>query len=230
MKYSFKYDGALSILKDGKPVFEGVGVSTRVNAEQETRYSLDYVSCDDTTATFENAERGFDVTLTLTEQLGAMVLRCKATYVSGKLEYRYGAHFYNEDAISINFAKVSDAECFTANWLGCEYWCRTAFASKPEDLPKEKIQGLLCKKTDGEIFYALPVCDKVYKSLMRAGINGGLDLYMWSNDNRNSCDTIACVIDFGDNSYDLVPATTKKAFTILGKKNNMREEIGRAHV
>ncbi len=224
MKYTFKYDGVLSILKDGKPVLENVSVSTRVNAEEEIRYALSFVKNDDTTASFENTERGFSVTLTLSEQLGAMVLRTKATYVSGKLEYRYGAHFYNEDAISVNFARVSDAECFTANWLGCEFWCRTAFANKPEDLPKEKIQGLLCKKNDGEIFYALPVCDKVFKSLLRAGLNGGLDLYMWSNDNRNSCDTIALVMDFGENAYDLVPATTKKAFTILGKKDNMRQD------
>ncbi len=223
MKYSFIYDGSLSILCDGKPVFEGLSVSSKVNNEEGTRYALPYVSSDCASASFENTEYGFKATLTLAEEQGAMVLRCKASYVSGYLDYKFGQHFHAEEAVCVSFAKVADAECFTANWLGCEFWCRTVFTKTPEELPPEKIQGLLCKRSDG-IFYALPVCDRIFKSNMRAGYNGGLDLYIWSNDHRNSCDTVACVIDFGENAYDLVPVATGKALKILGKKGNMRTD------
>ncbi len=223
MKYTFGYNTTLSIFCDGKPVFEGITVSGRVNNEDETRYVLDYLSSDATSANFENSAQGIKATLTLEENFGAMTLRCKASYTSGHLDYRFGAHFHAEEAICVNFAKVSDAECFTANWLRCEFWCRTAFAKTPEELPDKKIQGLLCKKTDGKVFYALPVCDKIFKSNMRAGINGGLDLYIWSNDHRNTCDTVAAIIDFGNDAYSLVPVATEKAFKILGKKGGMRQ-------
>ncbi len=223
MKYSFANTPSLSILKDSAAVFEGITVSSKVNNEDGTRYELAFVSCDGASASFENAEQGIKATLSLTEELGALVIRCKAEYtVPASLPYKFGAHFKEEDAICINFAKAADADCFTANWLGCEFWCKTVFTKTPEELPKEKIQGLICKKTDESVFYALPVCDKIYKSNMRAGETGGLDLYIWSNDRRNTMDTVACVIDFGGDAYSIVPVTTEKAFKILGKQGGMR--------
>ena len=124
MSFSFRYTDKLDILYNGAPIFEGVTLSAKINAEADTRYSLAYIGSCETHADFEDAH-GFNATLCIEEKYGAMVLSCKASYVSGVLDFKYGAHFHPEEAICINFAKITDAAAFAANWLRCEFWCRT---------------------------------------------------------------------------------------------------------
>lgn len=222
MNYSFRYTDTLDLLCDGAPIFEGISVSTRINSEAAHVYPLTLTGANGQEAYFEN-DRGFKATLTVCEKHGAMVLSCKATYVSGALDFKYGAHFHPEEAIRVNFAKVVGATAFAANRLDGEFWCRTCFADAPEKLPNGRIQGLLYENGKNEFTYALPVCDKVFKSNLRAASDGGIQLYIWSNDLRNSMDTVALVLDQGDSAYGLVPKTTEKAFKILGKKGGLRE-------
>lgn len=222
MKYSFTTFNTVSISKESTPILENITVSVRVNAENEVRYPLALSETSAGSLEFTDDAHGIRVKLTLEEKNGAAVLRAEADYVSGALNFRYGAHFHPEEAICISFSKVSDARRFTANWLCTEFWCRCAFANDPSGLPKEKIQGLLWERNDGRYVYALPVCDSIFKSNMRAGINGGLDLYIWSNDARNSANTVACVIDTGDDPYALIPIATEKTLKALGKKGGLR--------
>ncbi len=150
------------------------------------------------------------------------VLKLKAGYTSGDPGRRnFGAHFHPEEAVVITFGELPETLKYAANRLRCEFWCDTVFSDTADKLPPEKIQGLLCKRKS-DFVYALPVCDKIFKSNFR-GSGNGLQLYLWSNDLRNFCDGVAAVFGIGDNPYRLVSDVTKKAFDALGKPYQLRE-------
>ncbi len=222
--YRFSYNDDLEILKDERPIFSGITVSARPNA-QDITYTAKLAKSDESSAFFEDAEHGLSIVLTIANVSDTFTLKVKADYKAKNLgENRFGVHFDPENAIKINIASVSEAECFTANFLKCEFWCHTVFAKTPAELPREKIQGLLYSRNDGEFFYVAPVCDKVFKSNMKGENDGSLSLYLWSNDLRDTCDSVALVMGSGKNAYELVPHVTEAALNAIGNKGGLRNK------
>ena len=88
-----------------------------------------------------------------------------AYYVSGKGELVY----------SID---VEDTSEYMAIENHSPFWCRPFWGKSLSDLP-EIVQALLIKNGDGYIYY-LPVCDSVFKTVIR-GKEDGFEFYTYSN-------------------------------------------------
>ena len=194
----------------------------RVNSEEPEYIGLERKCSGERKADFQSRDGSVSASLEFEISGNCAVLRCKAVYRSGDPgERNFGAHFHPEEAIVITFGEIPETLKYAANRLRCEFWCDTVFAESPDRLPDKKIQGLLCERPE-DFVYALPVCDSVFKSNLR-GTGNGLELYLWSNDLRNSCESVAAVFGTGEEPYGLVPDVTEAAFRALGKPYSLRQ-------
>ena len=90
-----------------------------------------------------------------------------ACYVSGEGELSY-------------CLDVEDTSEYMAIENHSPFWCRPFWGKSLSELPK-KVQALLIKNGDSYTYY-LPVCDSVFKTLIR-GREGGFEFYTYSNCN-----------------------------------------------
>lgn len=133
-----------------------------------------------------------------------------AVYVSGKDELIY----------SMN---IPD----TAEYLAIEnhspFWCRPFWGSSLSELP-ERVQALLVKRGDTYTYY-LPVCDSVFKTLIRGGEHG-MEFYTYSNcDTVTKCDhQLAFVCLEGKEPLALMKEGARAVCELLGNGLKLREE------
>ena len=92
-----------------------------------------------------------------------------ACYVSGTGELSYSLD-------------VADTSEYMAIENHSPFWCRPFWGNSLSELP-QKVQALLIKNGDTYTYY-LPVCDRIFKTLIR-GKEGGFEFYTYSN-----CDTV----------------------------------------
>ena len=103
------------------------------------------------------------------------------------------------------------------------FWCRPFWGEKLSDLP-QKVQALLMKKQELYTYY-LPVCDSVFKTLIRGGKNG-IEFYTYSNCKTvTRCDRqLAFVCLEGKEPLSLVKQAARKVCELLGNGLKLREE------
>ncbi len=225
MKYSLVYkNDTLSVYADSDVLFKGLTVRAFPDTAG-TSFSLAFDRIDGDEAFFSNEKNGYTASLKL-ENIGEFFsLRISGSYQPINLDphQKYSAHFSPDCAIAVDIDSVPAVDKFVANYQKCEFWCRTAIDTKPHLLP-DRIQGLLMSKNSG-FFYAVPPCDKIFRSNLRGNPDGALTLYVRSNDLRNECDnTVALVCGFGADPYALVPEVTDSALRIMGKKGKLRNQ------
>ena len=115
----------------------------------------------------------------------------------------------------------------TSEYLAIEnhspFWCRPFWGSSLSELP-QRVQALLIKNGDAYTYY-LPVCDSVFKTLIRGGKKGA-ELYTYSN-----CDTVtkcnrqlALVCLEGKEPLALMKQAAKAVCELLGNGLKLREE------
>ena len=115
----------------------------------------------------------------------------------------------------------------TAEYLAIEnhspFWCRPFWGSSLSELP-QKVQALLIKKGDTYTYY-LPVCDSVFKTLIRGGKQGA-EFYTYSNCNTvTKCDrqlTLVCLE--GKEPLSLMKEAAKAVCKLLDNGLKLREE------
>jgi len=133
-----------------------------------------------------------------------------ACYVSGT-----GALVYSPE--------IEDTAQFLAIENHSPYWCRPFWGSSLSQLPA-KVQALLIKKDDGYTYY-LPICDSVFKTLIR-GTSNGFEFCTYSNCNSvNECENqLAFIIVYGNEPLTLMKKGAKIATELLGNGLKLREE------
>ena len=115
----------------------------------------------------------------------------------------------------------------TAQFLAIEnhspYWCRPFWGASLSELPS-KVQALLIKKGDIYTYY-LPVCDSVFKTVIR-GKNGGFEFYTYSNcASVTECENqLAFIVVSGAEPLGLMKHGAKIACKLLGNGLKLREE------
>jgi len=146
-------------------------------------------------------------TVRLTEQI---LSNGRAYYVSGEGEIVYSLD-------------VPD----TAEYLAIEnhspFWCRPFWGASLHELP-ERVQALLIK--NGETYtYYLPVCDSIFKTLIR-GREGGFAFYTYSNcDSVTQCDhQLAFVCLAGKEPLALMKDAARAVCKLLDNGLQLREK------
>ena len=103
------------------------------------------------------------------------------------------------------------------------YWCRPFWGASLSELP-QRVQALLIK--DGDCYsYYLPVCDSVYKTLIR-GNSRGFEFYSYSNCNKvTECDRqLAFICLHGKEPLSLMKQGAKAVCDLLDNGLKLREE------
>lgn len=133
-----------------------------------------------------------------------------ACYVSGEGDLVY-------------HTEVQDVCRFMAIENHSAFWCRPFWGKSLSELP-QRVQALLIKR--GEIFtYYLPICDSVFKTLIR-GRNGGFEFYTHSNcESVRVCKRqLAFLCMEGKDPLALMKDAAKEACRLLDNGLKLREE------
>ena len=118
---------------------------------------------------------------------------------------------------------IADTSSFVAIENSCPFWCRPFWGSSLSELP-EKIQALLIKNGDSYTYF-MPICDSVYKTLIR-GKEGGFEFYMYSNcSSVTVCERqLAFICVEGDEPLSLTKKAAAIACKLLDNGLKLREE------
>ena len=118
---------------------------------------------------------------------------------------------------------VSDTSEYVAIENHSPFWCCPFWGSSFSELPA-LVQSLLIKDGDRYVYY-LPVCDSVFKTVIR-GCESGFEFYSYSNcDSVTECKRqLAFVCLEGKEPLLLVKEAAKEVCTLLGNGLKLREE------
>ena len=133
-----------------------------------------------------------------------------AVYVSGKDELIYSTN-------------IPDTFEYLAIENHSPFWCRPFWGASLSELP-ERVQALLVK--NGETYtYYLPICDSVFKTLIRGGEHG-VEFYTYSNcDTVTKCEhQLAFVCVEGSDPLTLMKQAAKAVCKLLDNGLQLREE------
>ena len=133
-----------------------------------------------------------------------------AVYVSGKDELIYSTN-------------IPDTSEYLAIENHSHFWCRPFWGASLSELPA-RVQALLLK--NGETYtYYLPVCDIVFKTLIRGGEHG-VEFYTYSNcDTVTKCEhQLAFVCMEGTEPLVLMKQAAKAVCKLLDNGLQLREE------
>ena len=133
-----------------------------------------------------------------------------ACYVSGTGKLSY----------SIDIADTSE---YMAIENHSPFWCRPFWGRSLSELP-EIVQALLIKNGDSYIYY-LPVCDSVFKTIIR-GKDGGFEFYTYSNcDSVTECNhQLAFICLEGKDPLALMKEGARSVCKLFGNGLGLREE------
>lgn len=132
-----------------------------------------------------------------------------AVYVSGKDELIYSTN-------------IPDTSEYLAIENHSPFWCRPFWGASLSELPA-RVQALLLK--NGETYtYYLPVCDSIFKTLIR-GSEDGFEFYTYSNcDTVTKCEhQLAFVCMEGSDPLALMKQAAKAVCELLGNGLKLRE-------
>ena len=133
-----------------------------------------------------------------------------AYYVSGKGELVY----------ALDMADTSE---YMAIENHSPFWCRPFWGKSLSELP-EIVQALLIKSGDNYTYY-LPVCDSVFKTIIR-GKDGGFEFYTYSNCNTvtECAHQLAFVCLEGKEPLSLMKEGARAVCNLLDNGLKLREE------
>jgi hypothetical protein len=132
-----------------------------------------------------------------------------ACYISGSGSLVYGI-------------EVQDTSEYVAIENHSPYWCRPFWGSSLSELPS-KTQALLIKNGDNYTYY-LPICDSLYKTLIRGG-KGGFEFYTYVSCNGVACERqLAFICINGTDPLDVVKEAARQACRLLDNGLKLRSE------
>ncbi|MBO5903897.1 MAG: alpha-galactosidase [Clostridia bacterium] len=132
--------------------------------------------------------------------------------------------FHPDYAVGLSISGLDNMKRYVANFMNCNYWCRTQFDSDLKALHVDT-QGLIYEKNDGNFNLVLPVCDAVYKTTLfgdEDGMNVGISSYYHKLSKVEN--TLALVVNEGDGDpYHLVREAAEYAFELLSTGLHTRD-------
>ena len=132
-----------------------------------------------------------------------------ACYISGSGSLVYGI-------------EVQDTSEYVAIENHSPYWCRPFWGSSLSELPS-KTQALLIKNGDNYTYY-LPICDSLYKTLIRGG-KGGFEFYTYVSCNGVACERqLAFICINGTDPLDVAKEAARQACRLLDNGLKLRSE------
>lgn len=141
-----------------------------------------------------------------------------ACYVSAECPEGFCA----DEGILLSPELADEAVC-TAVENHSPFWCRPAFADRLSALPA-RVQELFLQ-TDGGCICCLPICDGVFKTVIR-GCDGGMELVVYANDDRvTECrDQLAFLLIEADDPLEAARRAAVLAVKLLNNGLELREE------
>lgn len=129
--------------------------------------------------------------------------------------------FFADEGILLSPALADETVC-TAVENHSAFWCRPAFADRLSALPA-RVQELFIE-TDGGCVCCLPICDSVFKTVIR-GCEGGLELMLYANDDRvTECrDQLAFLLVEADDPLEAARRAAALAVKLLDNGLALRE-------
>jgi hypothetical protein len=132
-----------------------------------------------------------------------------ACYISGSGSLVYGI-------------ELMDTSEYVAIENHSPYWCRPFWGSSLSELPS-KTQALLIKNGDNYTYY-LPICDSLYKTLIRGG-KGGFEFYTYVSCNGVACERqLAFICINGTDPLDVAKEAARQACRLLDNGLKLRSE------
>ena len=146
------------------------------------------------------------------------------TIVLEKKEIPNGYAYYisGEGDLSVGVS-VADTSSYVAIENHSPFWCRPFWGTSLSELP-QKTQSLLIQNENTYTYY-LPVCDSVFKTLIR-GTEGGFQFYTYSNCNSVTvCQRqLAFLCVQGSDPLKLMKDAARSVCGLLGNGLALREE------
>ena len=118
---------------------------------------------------------------------------------------------------------VEDTSEYMAIENHSRFWCRPFWGKSLSELP-ERVQSLLIKNGDTYTYY-LPVCDSIFKTVIR-GKDGGFEFYTYSNCNTvTECDhQLAFICIEGKDPLSLMKYGARAVCELLDNGLKLRED------
>ena len=134
----------------------------------------------------------------------------------------YAYYISGEGDLSVGVS-VADTASYMAIENHSPFWCRPFWGASLSELP-QKTQSLLIQSGDFYTYY-LPVCDSVFKTLIR-GTEGGFQFYTYSNCNSVTvCQRqLAFLCVQGSDPLKLMKDAARSVCGLLGNGLALREE------
>lgn len=202
-------------------VFRGITAFAYLDNDDRVELCVRQVSEDK--ICFANDRLNIDFTVSLKSYKSGKALVFSAEYRPENTGL-YGAnHFGIQKAIGININSIDFIEKYMATYRYCEFWVEPSFGQDLSDL-KNNTQAIIGTDNDKKFFFLTVLCDDIFKTTICGNESGGVDIYVWSNDFRNSIDTTAVYYAFGNEPFDLVKNSIKEGMLLLNHSAKMREE------
>ena len=199
------------------------GISAFAYLDNDDRVELDVRRVSEEKISFGNDRLNIDFTVSLNTHKSGKTLAFSAEYRPQNTGI-YGAnHFGVQKAVGINVTSIDSLKKYMATYRYCEFWTQPSFGENLCEL-KENTQAIIGTDNDGKYFFLTALCDDTFKTTVCGNENGGMDIYVWSNDFRNSVDTTAVYYSFGEEPFGLAKDSIKEAMLLLNSSAKMRED------
>ncbi|HSU79631.1 MAG TPA: Sip1-related alpha-galactosidase [Candidatus Angelobacter sp.] len=128
-----------------------------------------------------------------------------------------------DGGITIKVKGIGSVQGLMANYQHKDWWTRPTFNKDISELPK-RTQSLLWK-SDDQFNYLLPIVDAVYRTELLGNGEEGLSIKLSSyTGGYDRCQTLAFVMGFGKNPFQLTENTVAAALEHLGFPTLPREK------
>ena len=220
MTWQFQ-DGQLALDTGKQCVFENI--RAYIVPHPDEKVYLPFLSCDANSAVFYDPAVEARISLCLETAEDSTALRIRGEYVPKDLKaLKHHIHLYEEQALGIEIAGIRHLQDLSCYYKPGEYWTRPMHTPDPKDIPPCG-QALLMKLPETYGFFTA-VCDQQFNACFEGCADGGFRLYVWDNTPANRCDTIAAILGFGQDVYDLPGRVYRAGFLATGREALLRQD------
>ncbi len=199
------------------------GITAFAVLDNDKRVELECCDFTEEKLSFSCDKYGISFDVFLKEYGSGKVLSYVAEYNPRNLDFVGGNHFGVEQAIGINIETIDLLEQYVATYRRGPYWVSPCWGDNISNLP-DNTQAVLGKTKEDNYFFTTALCDNVFKTTIKGNENGGVDIFVWSNDLRNHVDTTAVYYAFGEKPFDLAETAMRDGMALLGRPVKLRDD------
>lgn len=215
----FSFTRGLSIVRDGKPIIEGL--SFWICPQSGERTVIPLINCTENCAEFSDEAKTVTAALRISKENNVAGLHLEVSYYPVLGNTRGQNHLDIEHAAGIDIEKLHFEKAMV-NYMRCNFWCGTKICSSLSEIP-QRTQAMLIKLHSGEYMYLLTACGDDFKSNIE-GNESGCSLFVYSHYPQNRCSTCALIFAFGNDPYILPTLATEYGLRVMNKPGRPRRE------